>query len=282
MQRILVATDLSTRSDRAVGRARRLADSLGLECHILSVVDDDQPAELVNGLKTLAEDGLKRAAAKLPAARTPDDIEVVIGDPLEVIPARAESLNCDLAVLGLHRMRPFLDLLRETTMERLVRMTRRSVLLVRDQPNRDYSHVLAPVGFSPACAQALRVSRALAPQAKITGFHAVMTPFRGLTGEGRDGPMARALRAEAEDVRDRWLADNRLQDFGVRPEIVSGGLMESLEKKLSLSPDLLAMGAHLRSGINPFVLGSFVADLIRRPPCDLLVTRGARVAGPSD
>lgn len=40
---ILAATDLSTRSDRAVQRALRLSAKLKLPCRIVSVVDNDMP-----------------------------------------------------------------------------------------------------------------------------------------------------------------------------------------------------------------------------------------------
>ena len=44
---ILVATDLSTRSDRAVQRALRLGKKLHLPCRVVSVVDDDVPGDLL-------------------------------------------------------------------------------------------------------------------------------------------------------------------------------------------------------------------------------------------
>jgi nucleotide-binding universal stress UspA family protein len=47
-----------------------------------------------------------------------------------------------------------------------------------------------------------------------------------------------------------------------------------MERLAAIKPDLVAVGAHTRSGFLPNVLGSFVTDLIHSPPCDLLVSRG--------
>ena len=39
----------------------------------------------------------------------------------------------------------------------------------------------------------------------------------------------------------------------------------------SHNPDLIALGAHTRSGLSPYTLGSFAANLVRHPPTDLLL-----------
>ena len=46
IQKILVATDFSTRSDRALRRASLLAHSVSAELVLLHVIDDDQPKPL--------------------------------------------------------------------------------------------------------------------------------------------------------------------------------------------------------------------------------------------
>jgi nucleotide-binding universal stress UspA family protein len=159
-------------------------------------------------------------------------------------------------------------------MVQIVRASRRPVLLVKDLPHQDYAKVLVPVSFSPACAAALRAARAIAPKAEMRSFHAVPVPFAGLTGDGPGSTMAQDLCAEATRERDVWLAG---QGFGgdlPEIEIISGGRSVTMERLAAIKPDLVAVGAHTRSGFLPNVLGSFVTDLIHSPPCDLLVSRG--------
>ena len=47
MQRILVATDFSTRSDRALRRGTLLAKQFGCDVTLVHVIDDDQPLRTV-------------------------------------------------------------------------------------------------------------------------------------------------------------------------------------------------------------------------------------------
>lgn len=274
MKNILVATDLSARSDRAVQRAARLAAKLGLPCHVLSVIDDDLPVDM---LTTLLKDVDARLAQFVKSLAAPGQVvtsAAVAGDPQEVLLGLAEELDAGLVVLGLHRRRPLVDLVRDSTMVRIVRASRRPVLLVKDLPNQDYAKVLVPVSFSPACAAALRTARTIAPKAEMRSFHAVPVPFAGLTGDGPGSAMAKDLCAEAERERDLWLAGLSLEGPLPEIEIISGGRSVTMERLAAIKPDLLVVGAHTRSAFLPNVLGSFVTDLIHSPPCDLLVSRG--------
>lgn len=272
MKSILVASDLSERSDRAVRRAIRLARDHGAVCHVLHVVDDDLPGDLAVRWREDAGTELARLISGLDTDGVEVSREVRIGDPLKVIPEAAFERAADLVVLGLHRPRAFLDRLRETTMERVVRLLRAPVLLVRSPAAHDYRSVLAPVSFSPACTAASRAVRALAPEATIHAFHAIHLPYSGLTGEKPGGPMARALIAEAEAARDAWLAQDGPDLAADRIALVTGALNRVMADQLAgLRPDLVAIGANTRFALAPHLLGSFAADLVRDPPTDLLI-----------
>lgn len=271
MKKILVATDLSERSDRAVRRAIWLAARSGGSCHAIHVVDDSLPAELANCLREEAGIRLQRFidANKGDAKVT---TEVLLGDPTELIPEQVRKCKADLVVLGLHRPRVILDSLRETTMERLVRLIRTPVLLVREPADHDYASVVAPVSFSPACAAALRAARAIAPEARLSLVHAVYLPFTGMTGERPGGVMERELIAEARAICDRWILAEGLPDRVEDVTFSSGGLNEVIDReRKSLAADLLALGAHTRGPIALHALGGFAASLVRHPPTDLLL-----------
>lgn len=273
MKSILVATDLSTRSDRAVQRALRLSAMLKLPCHVISVVDDDLPGDIVARHQKDVAARLVRFVKSLAAPDQAVTTAAPAGDPLSVIFEQTEALDAGLVVLGLHRLRPFLDRVRDTTMERLVRNSLRPVLLVSDHADHDYARALVPVSFSPACAAAMRIAKTIAPCAELRSFHAVMTPFAGLTGEGPGSSTARALRAEAAKQRDAWIAAHDPDRTLPETEILDGWPSEIMARLTAEKPDLIAVGAHTRSGFSPYVLGGFVADLIRTPPCDVLVAR---------
>lgn len=270
MKKILVATDLSERGDRAVRRAMRLAGDHKGVCRVLHVVDDVLPNDIALHLRAEAQARLERFVDANKGAAEVESV-VAIGDPLDVIPAEVKAFAAELLVLGLHRTRAFLDGLRETTMERLVRLMRTPVLLVHEPADHDYQKVLAPVSFSPACAAAIAAVRHLAPNADVTAFHAVYLPFTGLTGERPGGAMDHELTHEARAVMAAWREKEGLGgDLTVGFQ--SGALEDVFRHRLAAdSPDLIALGAHTRGPLSPSVLGSFAAGLIRDPPTDVLL-----------
>ena len=67
MEQILVATDLSTRSDRAVDRAFALAEQHGAKLTLTHIVDSELPEEMIDGLR---EKALGRLTARAAQPRT--------------------------------------------------------------------------------------------------------------------------------------------------------------------------------------------------------------------
>src|SRR6188768_147962 len=102
--KILAATDFSTRSNRALRQAGLLAQPSSAQLHIVHVVDDDQPDELVRLEKREADRVLNEQIASMPELR---DVKarplVVTGDPFDGILRAAAVVNADLIVMGSHR-----------------------------------------------------------------------------------------------------------------------------------------------------------------------------------
>ena len=102
MQRILTTTDFSMRSQRSVRRAGLLARKTGAELMLLHVVDDDQPAHLIelerNEASKLLE-GQQESTAEL--RDIPCRFIVNTGDAFDVILHTAESTSADLIVMEL-------------------------------------------------------------------------------------------------------------------------------------------------------------------------------------
>lgn len=283
MKKMLCATDLSPRSDRAIRRAFRLASRQDAKLTILNVVDSELPVGMAEVLRADAKTRLERYAADM-AVQFPCSYEVqaVLGDPATDLAAIAREADVDLVILGLHRHRRILDRLSSTTMERVVRATHLPVLLVRDPADHDYRVVLAPVDFSPAATAALHQARALSPQAQIVAFYVLHIPFARFARTDHGGPAEDAYLREATAEMEAWATKGGLPAEIERPEIIEGGLREILLQQLHhMKPDLVAIGAHARSGFAPFILGNFATSLVRDPPCDLLVTRPPKADGPT-
>ncbi|NNL47257.1 MAG: universal stress protein, partial [Acidimicrobiia bacterium] len=130
MKQIVIATDLSERSDRALERGLELASALNAECTVVSVVDESLPADIANDVRRSKEVRLRDYLDAHKGGSA--SVDVRIGDVVPGILGMAADLDADLLVLGLHRQREFMDAFRQTTMERIVALSRHPVLLVRD------------------------------------------------------------------------------------------------------------------------------------------------------
>lgn len=271
---LLVASDLSVRSDRAVARGMRLAAALKARVVLAHVVDDALPAELTGLIAREAEAMLARIAATAAAgASEPPELRVQAGDVVPTLLALAEEISATAIVAGLHRRRPFLDDLLETTISRLVRLSGRPTVLVRDPADGDWRRILVAVDASPAAAVAARAAARLVPGAELVGFHAVHLPFSGLTGDGAGGAAARNAIAETRDVLRGWGRQHGLEALVEATVIEIGGLGEVMTRAIARSrPDCLALGTHARGALAPRLLGSFARSVMRAPPCDLLLT----------
>jgi nucleotide-binding universal stress UspA family protein len=268
MRHILAATDLSPRSDRAVERAFRLAGRLGARLTVFTAVDDAMPARLARVMLTETEGHLTAFCERLSdGGRIRFETRVTQGDPVELVPDTVIAEEADLLILGLHRRRAYLEGLRETTLERALRLAGVPVLLVRNPASDDYRKVLAAVDFSPAATAAIRAAHALAPDAAIHGIHAVEPSIAlALSGTTPAGTLA-----DAQAACDRWMDRTPLPPEMARPEIRQGERSPVFLAELGhVTPDLVAVGAHARRGLVHRRLGSFALELLGDPPADVL------------
>ena len=272
---ILVATDMSPRSDRAMQRAFDLARTHELPVTVLSVLDDAMPADLTDVLHAKAEMQLERFVASL-SAGVSHDVIIRVGDPTREILHYAHNDPKCLLVMGVHRPRPFLDALRETTMQRIVRRTANPVLLVKDAVDHAYVNVAAACDFSPASTASLKLALSLSKGATARLIHALHVPYSGMLGQtsGAASDLAKAFHKEAATQDTTWRADNDLPDGAGETEILEGSpypMLRALADKGGV--DLIAVGAHGRVGSARAILGSLSVDLMRDPPCDVLIAR---------
>lgn len=275
---ILIATDLSARSDRAMARATALARTHGARLILLSVVDDAMPEDLTESIADKVRHRLDRIAQPLREELTVED-HVHVGDPTETLLHRTAEIAPSLLVLGVHRPRPFLDMLRETTMQRIVRRTDCPVLLVRDPAEGDYTRIAAATDFSPAATAALRLAHQLAPAAEITPVHVVHVPYQGMLSAsgGSDQALTKAFLKDARRDDTAWRGTADLPQSIAETEIVDGSAYRTLRQRAeSGAAQLITAGAHGRVGAAPAILGSLATDLMRDPPCDILIARPRR------
>ena len=110
-------------------------------------------------------------------------LRVEVGDAFDAIIRVADAEEADLVVMGEHRKRLLRDVFVGTTIERVMRLGNRPVLMVNGPAERPYRRILAAVDASEPAAHALRTAHRLGflARAELTAFHAFeLLPGRGV------------------------------------------------------------------------------------------------------
>lgn len=280
MTSILVATDFSPRSDRALRRAVILVQSLRLPIRIIHVIDDDRPKSLVTTEHEAAERLLEEQARTL---RELDgvtcDWRIVTGDPFDGILRTALDLDPALIVIGSHRRQLLRDVLLGTTAERSIRGSRYPVLIANSVPAGAYRHILVATDFSDGAKAALVATHRLGLNngALLSVLHVYDTPAVGLmvrvsttADDIRDYEQGEMHRAEAElkaFLRSAGVPGAR----GVLRQSNKSPAMAIADTARDLPASLVVCGSRGQSGLAKILLGSVTQSLMSLSDFDLLV-----------
>lgn len=278
---ILAATDFSTRSNRALRQAGLLAQAQkDSRLHVVHVVDDDQPDDLVRIEKREAERLLGEQISSMPELQgTRSRALTITGDPFDGILKAANEVNADLIVMGSHRKQMLLEIFTGTTIERVARKGNFPVLMVNHEAQRKYTNVVASIDMSENSANALKVglSTGLIGDAGATLLHAFPAPIKGkMYIAGADqASMDSYIEKERQQAMDellRFLAANGMQDGRWFYRLEEGAPMEIIARAVSeMRPDLLVMGTHGRSAVSKVLMGSVTVEALRTLNVDILV-----------
>lgn len=285
-QRILLATDLTSACDRALDRSIALARDWGSGLHVLHAVEALPPTIPfgVDAERYLQQypDPKDEALRRLHRNLRPDAVDASVHieqgmSPAAAILAVAEREGCDLVVLGEPRQR-LLGPLGESTLERVVRQSPVSVLVVRDRPHGAYRDLLVGTDFTDEALQALVAVANLFPTAAITLMHAHEMAYAYLlegTPDGREWP-ARQLARLREEVDAAALHPERRA--AIRNTVESGPPEVMLRRHvLATGTDLTVIGAYPRGLLFDAAIGRS-RHIIDAIPGDLLLVRAIRPA----
>ncbi len=272
---LLVATDLSARSDRAIDRAALLAAEKKLELTILHVVDDDLPAKLADQLARAAEAELDSVAFGLNqrhGIRTLPRVE--FGKPHRKIIEVAERINAQLLVLGTHREDT--ASFRGTTVERVIRDGQFPCLVAVQRAELAYNQIVAGVDFSTHARRAVQFALSFFPKVDLTLVHAYHIPYRGLIYAGRDVSKDHQVQITTEIGNEFKVF---LESFGdhrgkIRCVTEEGSPQTVVRNQIAtLQANLVIVGTHGRTGIPRAILGSVAENLLGNPPCDVAIVK---------
>lgn len=279
MQQIMVATDFSERSDRALRRATLLAGEVSAALTLVHGVDEDRPRRIVERERIDAESLLAQLTATLQDVDgVKSDMRVMLAEASEAILRAVQEAKPDLLVIGPHRRQIFRDVFVGTTAERTIREVGCPTLMANAAPGGGYRHVLLTTDLSAGSRESIAayLKLDLARQAR----HSILHVF--------DAPMLRLVMAHEipDDEKAAHLADQRasastqLRDFLattdataftplLRHEATSTS-REILTAAAEVGADLVVVGTQGKKGVERFFLGSVAERVLRDAAIDVL------------
>ncbi|NRF71174.1 universal stress protein [Aquincola sp. S2] len=289
---ILHVTDLSEAAVPALQRAVLLAAENAARLTVLTAAPDKSCIGARSPYDAhLAERRVRRTLNRLTRElRAGHEMRWIAvtreADAVEQILRAAD--DADLVVLGGGAGCSLRSLLFGTTTERLVRLSRRPVLVVKRPSSLQcapYRRALVPVDLADATVPAVGWAARVAPQASLHLLHALSVP------------MARRLRmADSSDQllqsvihRAKGVSLHRLMNLAASLPTrrtlttVAEGLPAAvtLQKSREGAADLIVVGKSGRSLLGDFLLGSTAQRLLAEADTDLLVVPKTRSRGES-
>lgn len=279
MNRILVASDLSRRSDRAVRQALHLSRRFGAPLTVLHVVDDELPAPVFQSDCEQAMASLRGSVEQWGGGDTANvEVRVVGGLDFQAIVDAGDAEDAALIVLGAHRRNILKDVFTGTTVERVIRTTTRPVLVVKRPEPGDYVCTLAAVALVAEAAEVVRLARRLSGCNTLYLAHALTDVVVGQMTVA-DAPHAaieeyrRSMTARCRGFLADIAADAGLGGGDWLPVVDWGSAAErTLATAQTFGADLCVVGTrtHARGSAARFLLGSVAEELLRDLPCDVL------------
>jgi nucleotide-binding universal stress UspA family protein len=265
---ILLATDLTDRSWCALVRAVQLKRATAAGLTVLHVAEGTSADDLLQSRRAAAmasmEDLLSHAAG---GELRRVVLKVLLGDPVSEIVGEAESRRADLIVLGKPGKHRLKELFIGTTAERVIRHSRRPVLLAKVRSDQPYRRALIAFDRSEAAQRALATAFALAPRAEFRLVHARQSPE-----PARANDDAERIRVLLENAARQAMRRSLYPHTNLAVEVREGPPVPVIANALvSFDPDLLAMGTHGRGRLETAFFGSVAQQLLAASSCDALV-----------
>lgn len=302
LRSLLLVTDLSDAALPALQRAAHLASELQAGLTVLTAAADGpanpwRDALRVPGTTALALQRTRRLLHRLSReVRGPCELRLMDrggeGDAIAQI-GRAAG-QADLLVLASPRGNLLRAMLLGTPAERVLRVARRPVLVVKRAPPlpaAPYRRVLVPLDLADdaadAAAPAIGLAARVAPDASLHLLHAMMAPMESrlrLAGCSEELLRSQRQRTQATRLHRLWSLAASFPRQRVLASVGEGQPCSlALKKSREVSADLIVVGKQGRSALGDFLLGGTARRLLAESEADVLVIpqpAGARLGVP--
>jgi len=282
--RILLATDLSSRSDRAQDRAASLAKQHDCELIVLHVLESPNKYNSIRRIpflpflnynKRAIEKARRRLLNDMSGMHAHADIMIEEGEPHEIIMRVAEKRNCDCIVTGVARNEILGRHTLGRTVDRLLGKSGISLLIVNERYRGPYSRIAVSADLSPASKQAIETAAAWFPG----GALAIVYPFtapKSHAADNIDDYQEQMRQVARRDLTNFISAIDMTEDQRARlNKIIEHGNEAGVLKDFIRVSDteLAVIGSPLQGFLSYAFFGNHARRIISSLVCDVLVVR---------
>ena len=289
---VLVPTDLSAESHKALRYGAALAKKFSAELHVVYVEEIDYaiPGPALLGSNPLASDTEEaRSVQEQLRAEIGTSVSPTFhgrtGRAYDQICRFARELNADLVIMATHGRTGFKRLVLGSNAERVVQHSTSPVLIVREHERELLSGaaeiavgtILVPTDFSASSSKAAAYAVELARQfgARVVLLHSVTVPQFVTTdprGPHHVGPALEEVQAAAEQQMREFIAAGNLSGVNISTHVCAGAAAEQIcEFAQREKMDLIVTSTHGRSGLMHVLIGSVAEHVVRYAQCPVLV-----------
>jgi nucleotide-binding universal stress UspA family protein len=282
--KLLLATDFSARCDRALDRALQLMKQFDAELIILHVIEPSNEFRTFYRKRLISThsyaDKLAEKARHELKEFLPDNsgrINIIIkkGDTADIILETASKEKCDLIICGVARDVMLGHHTLGKTVNRLLRRSDISMLIVTDRMSRPYSKILAASDISGVSAGAIKTALTIFKDRKID----ILFAEEAYGSHALDGHNAFHEQIKINAQRD---FNAFIDSAGLSPHdreriniIIEWGKPAPLVQEFvdNSSTDLVIMGSRKRNPVASYFFESIAKRIVSVLSCDALVIR---------
>lgn len=284
-RRLLLATDLSARCDRALDQASQLAEEWRAELIALNILDPTASPDQVlawasgTGDEQLLRVARQQLARDLKTVKVPVKLYISRSKDVPATICRmAAETQSDLVVTGVSRNETLGQFLLGSTVEKLARSLPTPLLVVHNRAYGPYRRIVVATDFSESSRHALLAALRFFPGRELIVYHAHALSMAGLA----DVSTCSDVCVSIEDAEcASFLSATVLPEGAKLRTMVEDGAIETTLTRYVREHeiDLVVMGSHGNSGVMSLLLGSTAAKLLNWLPCDTLLVPDPRTRG---
>jgi nucleotide-binding universal stress UspA family protein len=284
---ILIATDFSEASTKAVRFGAELAQRSGAEVTLAHVFDPSpymrlleprSPEEAEQAMGGAARDGLERIVeTHLQNVERVHTVALRNPSAAAALCAHAGDHDIDLVVMGTRGRSGIVRMLLGSCAARLVRHAPCDVLVVRGEVDGKVDHIAAPTDLSENGSAAIDAGGELHDDysAKLSILHVLdqSVPVPSSQGFGLvdTATLSKQLEGELSAIVETRFEGQSDVSVVVRVDTSpSAGICTWAEEN---AVDLLVVSTHGRTGLSAMLIGSVAEHVVQEAPCPVLTVR---------